>query len=100
MRFTHVHLQNWRNFTQVDLDLQQRMFLVGPNASGKSNFLDAFRFLSDIVGLGGLEKAIRARGGVSRLRCLAARRNPNIEIGVTLGDGHTEAWRYHGRSQT
>lgn len=37
-RFTHIYLENWRNFAKVDLDLQNRAFLVGLNASGKSNF--------------------------------------------------------------
>ncbi|HLC30282.1 MAG TPA: AAA family ATPase, partial [Dehalococcoidia bacterium] len=45
LRFRHIYIENWRNFVQVDADLQRRVFLVGPNASGKSNFLDAFRFL-------------------------------------------------------
>ena len=40
-----LNLQSWRNFTEVEVDLQRRVFLVGPNASGKSNFLDVFRFL-------------------------------------------------------
>ena len=40
LRFTHVELANWRNFTVASAELQQRMFLVGPNAAGKSNFLD------------------------------------------------------------
>ena len=48
LRFTRVTIGNWRNFGQVDVQLEPRIFLVGPNASGKSNFLDIFRFLSDI----------------------------------------------------
>ena len=72
IRFTHINLENWRNFSQVKVDLQGRVFLVGPNASGKSNFLDVFRFLHDIVAVGGgFQESVRKRGGVSRLRCLA-----------------------------
>ena len=33
----------------MDTPLGRRMFLVGTNASGKSNFLDALRFLRDIA---------------------------------------------------
>lgn len=95
MRFSKIHLENWRNFTRVDVPLQQRMFLVGPNASGKSNFLDAFRFLRDLVRVGGgLEKAVDDRGGVSRLRSLAARRYPEIVIDVQVGENDETAWRY------
>jgi len=71
LRFTYLRLENWRNFAEADVDLQRRVFLVGPNASGKSNFLDAFRFLYDIVSVGGgFQEAVRKRGGVSSIRCL------------------------------
>ncbi|MEI9479225.1 MAG: AAA family ATPase, partial [Deltaproteobacteria bacterium] len=86
LRFAQIHLQNWRNFQEVNIPLQVRVFLVGPNASGKSNFLDAFRFLADIVTVGGgFQEAVLKRGGVSRLRCLAARRTPDIVVHVSLG---------------
>lgn len=94
-RFTHLRLANWRNFVQVDVALQGRVFLIGPNASGKSNLLDAFRFLHDLVALGGgFQEAIAKRGGLSKLRCLAARRYPDIEIGVSLGTGDPSEWEY------
>lgn len=95
MRFSKIHLENWRNFTRVDASLQQRMFLIGPNASGKSNLLDVFRFLRDLVRVGGgLEKAVEDRGGVSRLRSLAARRNAEIIIDVEIVDNDEIIWRY------
>jgi len=59
MRFTKVKLENWRNFLGVEVSLERRVFLVGPNASGKSNFLDAFRFLRDIADAqGGFQWAV------------------------------------------
>lgn len=95
-RFAWIHLENWRNFARVEVDLQRRVFLVGPNASGKSNFLDVFRFLHDIVSVGGgFQEAVRRRGGVSSLRCLAARRYPDIVIRTRLGgDEGDSAWTY------
>ena len=96
---SRLHLKNWRNFTAVDVRLQQRQFIVGPNASGKSNLLDAFRFLHDIAkeSGGGLQKAVEDRGGLSKLRCLSARRDSEIEIGVDISesaDDETPKWRY------
>src|SRR5271157_4816385 len=81
-------LTNWRNFSRVDVQLGDRVFLVGPNASGKSNFLEAFRFLRDIAKSEG--------GGLQKIRCLAARQNPDVEIEVHLSDGAGQAprWRY------
>ncbi len=96
LRFTHIKLGNWRNFAQVDVDLERRGFLIGPNASGKSNFLDVFRFLSDLVCVGGgLQEAVRKRGGVSSLRCLAARRYSDIVMCICVGsDENLHAWEY------
>lgn len=99
LRLTAVHLENWRNFTLADATLQQRVFLVGPNASGKSNLLDVFRFLHDIVAVGGgFQEAVRKRGGVSKLRSLAARRYPDVVVRVQIGgDEEPTAWTYELR---
>jgi predicted ATPase len=99
LRVTALHLENWKNFAHVDVDLQRRVFLVGPNASGKSNFLDVIRFLYDIVSVGGgFQEAIHRRGGVSSLRCLAARRYSDLVVKVRVGvDDDPSAWEYELR---
>ncbi len=96
MIVSRLILKNWRNFRSVDVRLGPRVFLVGPNASGKSNLLDAFRFLRDIAKPGGgLQWAVSQRGGLSKIRCLAARREPDVEMGVNLsGNGSQARWRY------
>jgi predicted ATPase len=96
LRITELRIKNWKNFTHADAKLQQRVFLVGPNASGKSNFLDLFRFLRDLVSVGGgFQEAVRRRGGVSTIRCLAARQDPTIEVEVALGTADTSnIWEY------
>ncbi|TMQ63309.1 MAG: chromosome segregation protein SMC [Candidatus Eisenbacteria bacterium] len=97
MRFTNLHLENWRNFAKAEVALTQRVFVVGPNASGKSNLLDVFRFLHDIVAVGGgFQEAVRRRGGISKLRCLAARRFPNVAIKAEMGEdnGVDPRWTY------
>ena len=91
-------VKNWRNFQHANVLFRERQFIVGPNASGKSNLLDIFRFLRDIVKTdgGGFQKAVKARGGVSNIRCLAARRDPGVAIGVHLADNPdaSPTWRY------
>lgn len=84
MKITRVKLINWKNFSSTDVSLSDRVFVVGPNASGKSNFLDVFRFLHEIVSQGGLESAVSGRGGLEKIRCLAARRDPKVTIEVEL----------------
>jgi predicted ATPase len=94
---SRLTLKNWRNFRSVDIGLTERVFIVGPNASGKSNLLDAVRFLRDVAKPGGgLQQAIFQRGGVSKIRCLAARSEPDVELGVELQNGYdSPSWRYH-----
>jgi predicted ATPase len=90
-------LKNWKNFRSVKVPLKNRIFLAGPNACGKSNFLDVFRFLRDITKRGGgLQQAVQNRGGISKIRCLSARKEPDIEIEVHLSNTPTERplWRY------
>ena len=96
LKFSHLRLRNWKNFSTTDVSIQDRMFLVGPNASGKSNLLDAFRFLRDLASPdGGLQEAIRRRGGVKAIRCLAARRKNDVEIHVDLQEANGGArWKY------
>jgi len=93
---TNLLLKNWKNFTTCEVALTERVFLVGPNASGKSNFLDAFRFLRDLASPGGgFQVAVGLRGGVSVLRSLAARRYPDIEIKVAVKNPNGPTWEYH-----
>lgn len=97
MRVTRIRASNWRNFKSLDFPLEDRLFIVGPNASGKSNLLDLFRFLSDIAGPGGgLAAAIDSRGGLSKVRSLFARNNQKgrLIVDIELQDGD-DTWRYH-----
>ncbi len=96
-RVTRLEVVNWKNFTHVKMDLAERVFLVGPNASGKSNLLDALRFLRDISRQGGgLQEAIvGVRGGFADIRCLAARKQPAVGLTICLGtDEEPKQWVY------
>ena len=99
LRLTRLKVRNWRNFRQAEVNLAARAFFAGPNASGKSNLLDAVRFLRDLVkpSGGGLAAAVEERGGIASLRCLEARgHRTEIEIEVDVGDDSNSAvWSYH-----
>jgi len=94
--FCRVALKNWKNFAHVDVAIQDRAFLVGPNASGKSNFLDVFRFLRDLASAGGgFQESVSRRDGITAIRCLAARRYSDIEVTVELRDRENSTrWVY------
>ncbi|HDV6332130.1 TPA: AAA family ATPase [Klebsiella michiganensis] len=99
MYITRLKLKNWRNFRDFDAPLHECTYLIGPNASGKSNLFDVFRFLRDVCKPqgGGLQKAISDRGGIPKLRCLHARRPPEVRIEVHLSDNADDQkpkWKY------
>jgi predicted ATPase len=98
MLITKLTLKNWRNFKKVDVALRERVYVIGPNASGKSNLLDVFRFLRDVAKPegGGLQKAVKDRGGITKLRCLLARKDPEVSIAVELAEriDAEPIWRY------
>mgnify|MGYP006291158773 CR=1 FL=1 len=90
-------LKNWRNFQDADVSFSERTFIVGSNASGKSNLLDVFRFLRDIVKqAGGLQHAVDSRGGIKKIRCLSARNISNISIEIHLAESINGniLWKY------
>lgn len=94
MRFTRLRLENWKNFRKVDVPLQDRIFLIGANASGKTNLLDSFRFLCDLADpKGGLQNAVAEREGVSQIRSLHARKYPSVAVDIEAQEGDTR-WRY------
>lgn len=95
MRLQRIVLENWRNFRSVEFNLSDRLFIVGANASGKSNLLDAIRFMRDVVKHGGgLQYAVSLRGGVSKIRCLSARKIPYIGIEMQFIDDEKNIWIY------
>ena len=65
MKLTHIAITNWRNFAHIEFDMSSRLFVVGPNSSGKTNLLAALRFLSDVARLG-LAAASENWGGPER----------------------------------
>ena len=67
-----VRIKNYRSLGDVEVELGPLTVLVGPNASGKSNFVDALKFISDALNTR-LEVAIVNRRGFSQLSRYRAR---------------------------
>ena len=98
MIIKNIKLLNWKNFQYCDVNLSERCFITGANASGKSNLIDAVRFLRDICKQsGGLQSAVSERGGITKIRSLTAQTSTNVAITVELGNPNQKEniWRYH-----
>lgn len=94
LKIVRLQLNNWKNFHALDVGVPDRLFLIGPNAAGKSNFLDAFRFLKDLASPGGgLLESVRRRGEMRAIRCLAARNESDVSVAAEL-EGSGVRWRY------
>ena len=87
---TRVVLKNYKSIAACDVRLQPLTFLVGRNGAGKSNFLDALRFVADALNTS-LDHAVRDRGGINDVR-RRSRGHPNhfsIRLEFTLPEGAT-----------
>jgi len=99
MIVTRLKLKNWRNFLRADMRFRETTYLIGANATGKSNLLDVFRFLRDVAKSpgGGLQQALSLRGGFSKVKCLHARNDPDVRIDIEISadaDSPQPTWRY------
>ncbi|MGD0520371.1 MAG: AAA family ATPase [Terracidiphilus sp.] len=52
-----IHIENYKSLRQVEVSLKPLSVLFGPNAAGKSNFIDSLQLLSRIVNCETLGKA-------------------------------------------
>lgn len=68
MKLNHVSIRHFKSLADVQVQLHPRVtVLVGPNAAGKSNFVDALRFMRDTA-RGSVESAVAQRDGMARIR--------------------------------
>lgn len=97
-----VRIRNYKSIGKCEVELCGLTVLVGRNGSGKSNFLDALRFV--VEGLQtSLDHAVKSRGGIDsvRRRSTGHPRNFGIELDIELGDfSHaTYGFEIAGRGQ-
>jgi len=61
MAIKRIRVANFKSFKELDLELGNFNVVIGANASGKSNFVQIFRFIRDIANMG-LDNAISLQG--------------------------------------
>ena len=82
---TRVKIRNFKSIGKCDVSLARMSVLIGRNGAGKSNFLDALRFVVDGLSTS-LDHAIKARGGIQSVRRKSTGhpRNFAIELSFNL----------------
>src|SRR5260370_1862148 len=83
MRLTSVRARNFKSFRDLDIQLDNLNVLIGANASGKSNFVQLFAFVRDIVE-SGLDNAISIQGGAQYLRNINCEEGANVTIELSV----------------
>ena len=88
-------VKNYKSVGYADIQLRNLTILVGRNGAGKSNFLDALRFVVDGLQMS-LDHAIQSRGGIDevRRRSTGHPRNVVIRLEWQLPDFRKAAYEF------
>lgn len=89
---TSLDVQHYKSLADIRLDFEPITVLVGPNASGKTNIVDALRFLRDTI-VHGLDHSINDRGGMQIIRQFSPTRPYIVSIGADFRYELNDAWR-------
>ena len=65
---TELQLENWKSYEKASLQIDPLTILIGTNASGKSNALDAFVMLNRIASGAMLTSALQGDGALTAMR--------------------------------
>jgi predicted ATPase len=76
-----IDLTNWTSLRDVGFALGPVQLLIGPNAAGKSNVIDALRFLRDALAFDIPTACTSGRGGLDAIRSATAAAGP---VRITL----------------
>ena len=99
MKITKIEISNFKSFDNQSIHLNDFNLLVGANASGKSNLVQAFQFVRDIVNHG-LENAISLQGGVEYLQNIKIAQSQPLSFRVVMQGEAIELWpRRHLKHQ-
>lgn len=85
MAINRIRLSNFKSFKHLNVELGKFNVFVGANASGKSNFIQSFKFLRDMKNHG-LDNAISLQGGIEYLRNINIGQSEDLSLEVTTDD--------------
>jgi predicted ATPase len=90
---TNLEVTNYKSIAHANLNFNQETVIVGPNASGKSNLLDAIHFIRDISN-DNLDHAITKRHGVNSIRRWSKTRPYNITVAADFYESKENFGKY------
>jgi len=93
MYISKLRINNFKSIASAEIEFAPLTILVGANASGKSNIINVFHFISNIA-TDGIDNAIALQGGIPYLANASLPKGTPIEISFTL-DLSNEGWVRH-----
>lgn len=93
MLIEHIHVRNFKSIKEATLNLEPLTVIVGANAAGKSNIINVFRFISNIITVG-IDNAIALQGGIPYLTNACLKKGTPIDISFTVNLS-SEGWVRH-----
>ena len=95
MYIERIQVKNFKSIKETTLDLEPLTIIVGANASGKSNLINVFRFLSNIITIG-IDNAIALQGGTPYLANASLPKGTPIDISFSMNlSTENEGWVRH-----
>lgn len=88
-----VRVSNYKSIDRCDVTFRPLTVLVGRNGAGKSNFLDALRFVADSLQTS-LDHAIKSRGGIDAVRRKSTGHPRNFAIDLLINVPEARVARY------
>ncbi len=84
MKVKEINIKNYKSLQDVTFKPSDLTVLIGPNASGKSNFANSLSFLSEVYSFG-LETAVKRKGGYENIALRRKSRSRSaVEFSVSL----------------
>lgn len=80
-----VHICNFKSLGDVVVDLEPITVLIGRSGTGKTNFVEALRFIRDYLRNRNLNNIVQQPGGWDRVLCATAPKPIQLLFDITFG---------------
>jgi len=91
-KLDHITIRGFRSIAAIEhFELRALNVLIGANGSGKSNFLEVFRFVREIRE-GRLQDYVAQQGGADRILHFGSKITPKLDLQLSFDEGKNAYW--------
>src|SRR3546814_4878669 len=88
----NITVNHFKSLESCSIDFEDVTVFVGPNSAGKSNVVDAIRFVTDAL-KNGLDRAVSDRHGINSIKQWSPTRPYQVSISLNVEEG-SDSGRY------